>query len=197
MQLIEERALEALQTLPPSIQRVQPNENDDDSNNENNTLTMQIKTPTLYHFNPQTHTQIQEDLPAAVDLKTFLINSSTTTTTTTTSNGNGNANPNSPSQPLAHTIGRALGEWLRSFHEWIEAPAQQALRTQMGQNTRMQELKCSVNYDGLVDAVERFPGVLGAVRGVFERVRDMAREEVGSASASGVGGIHGDFWTGK
>lgn len=185
MQLIEERALEALQTLPPSIQRVKPNNGGND--NENDSLTIQIKTPTLYHFHPQTHTQIQEDLPAAVDLKTFL-----TTTTTTTS-----AEPNSLSQPLAHSIGRALGEWLRSFHGWIEAPAQQALRTQMGQNLRMQELKCSVNYDGLVNAVERFPGVLGASGGVFERVRDMARAEVGSGVGPGVGGIHGDFWTGK
>lgn len=184
MQLIEERALEALQTLPPSIQRVKPNNGGND--NENDSLTIQIKTPTLYHFHPQTHTQIQEDLPAAVDLKTFL------TTTTTTS-----AEPNSLSQPLAHSIGRALGEWLRSFHGWIEAPAQQALRTQMGQNLRMQELKCSVNYDGLVNAVERFPGVLGASGGVFERVRDMARAEVGSGVGPGVGGIHGDFWTGK
>lgn len=48
-----------------------------------------------------------------------------------------------------------------------------------------------------------FPGFWGRLGGggVFERVRDMAREEVRSASRvgseSGVGGIHGDFWTGK
>lgn len=61
----------------------------------------------------------------------------------------------------------------------------------------MQELKCSVNYDNLVKTVERFPGALGESRDVFEKVRDMARNEIGRCEGVGIGGIHGDFWTGK
>ena len=67
----------------------------------------------------------------------------------------------------------------------------------MAQNRLMQDLKCSVNYDNLVKTVERFPGVLEGSRDVFQKVRDFAFSEVGKSEGLGVGGIHGDFWTGN
>lgn len=61
----------------------------------------------------------------------------------------------------------------------------------------MAELKFSVNYDNLVKAVGKFPGTLEESRDVFEKVWEMAKEEIGKSHGKGFGLIHGDFWTGN
>ena len=145
-----------------------------------------IKTPHLYHFSHATHTQVQEDLPAAQDLKTFLTTPAMATTIPET---------------LVRSIGRALGEWLLAFHTWTDEheSSRRELKMRMAGNTLMRELKCSVNYDNLVQSVERYPALLEGSRGVFEEVRAFAKEECKrvDVNGEGFGVIHGDFWSGK
>lgn len=145
-----------------------------------------IKTPHIYHFSHATHTQVQEDLPAAQDLKTFL----TTPTIATTI-----------PETLVRFIGNALGEWLLAFHRWTDEheSSRRELKMRMAGNTLMRELKCSVNYDNLVQMVERYPALLERSRRVFEEVRDFAKEECKrvDVDGEGFGVIHGDFWSGK
>ncbi|BCR83890.1 uncharacterized protein ACHE_11292A [Aspergillus chevalieri] len=139
-----------------------------------------VNTPYLYHFDHSTHTQILEDLPAAQDLKSFTI-------------AHGHDLPES----LARSIGRGLGEWLRAFHAWTEDDAQRSLKGKICADRLMAELKFSVNYDILVQKLQQFPGALEASRDVFEKVREMARGEIGKFQGEGFGLIHGDFWTGN
>lgn len=140
-----------------------------------------VKTPYLYHFDLATHTQVLEDLPAAQDLKSYIID-------------HGHEFP----EALARSIGRGLGEWLCAFHAWTEdEDAQGELKNRMCADRFMAELKFSVNYNNLVKTVGKFPDMLEESRDVFEKVRGMAKEEIGKSHGNGFGLIHGDFWTGN
>lgn len=162
-QVIEEMILNALRTLPPS-----------------KIGSTVVKSPYLYHFDYATHTQILEDLPAAQDLKSYII-----------------AQKHSFPESLARSIGRGLGEWLRAFHAWTEDDARSDLKGRMCADRFMAELKFTVNYDNMIQTVQKFPGALKESRGVFEKVKEMAREEIGKPHGEGFGLIHGDFWTGN
>ncbi|KAL5360180.1 phosphotransferase enzyme family protein [Aspergillus floccosus] len=143
------------------------------------TESITIQTPRFYHFNPETNTQIVEELPAAQDLKSFFV-----------------AQPRDVDRSWAVGVGRALGRWLKAFHAWGDDAAQAGVRDAMAGNVFMRDLKFSVNYDRLVAAVDQYPAVLAGRQEVFEAVREMARGELGR-EGEGVGLIHGDFWTGN
>lgn len=175
--MVEEDILNALKDFPPTTTTTKSS-----NNQEEGKIT--IKTPHLYHFSHATHTQIQEDLPASQDLKTFLTTPAIATTIPET---------------LVRSLGRALGEWLLAFHAWTDESSRRELKMRMAGNTLMRDLKCSVNYDNLVQTVERYPGLLEGCRGVFEEVREFAKGECTrtDVDGEGFGVIHGDFWSGK
>ncbi|KAL4898386.1 kinase-like domain-containing protein [Aspergillus ambiguus] len=141
-----------------------------------------VRTPHFYFFNPATNTQVVEELPSSQDLKSFFTAP--------------DAASRAVSREWAVGVGRALGTWLRAFHAWGDAAAQSVVKSAMAENRLMRDLKCTINYDNLVAAVDRYPGLLEGSRGVFERVREMARGELGRAG-EGSGLIHGDFWSGN
>lgn len=145
-----------------------------------------VKTPRIYLFNRDTNTQIHEDFPSALDLKSFLVSPT--------------ANRDL-SQPFATSIGYALGSWLRTFHTWTSAPAQAELRKQIGQNSPMRELKYLVSYKNVIQIVEQFPEILEGNRKTLEDVRAMAikefTREAGDGGGENWGIIHGDLWSGK
>ncbi|KAE8351662.1 kinase-like domain-containing protein [Aspergillus coremiiformis] len=172
VQLIEESILKALNTFPST--KI--------ANDEEATRQFTTKTPRLYSFNPSTHTQLMEDLPDAVDLKSFFISLSP---------------DQSVPREWAVSLGRALGRWLSSFHSWAKEAAQTEVELEMEKNSLFRDLKFSINYDNLVNMVGKFPAVLEESRGVFEQVRDMAKIESGRKNGEGFGVIHGDFWTGN
>lgn len=98
----------------------------------------------------------------------------------------------------ARSLGRALGSWLRSFHDWAADEKQAECRDTLAKNGVMKDLKFYVNYAMLIDTIENFPNILGESRDVFERVRDFAAAELKREHCDDVYGIiHGDFWTGK
>ncbi|KAI9924545.1 hypothetical protein ASPWEDRAFT_28307 [Aspergillus wentii DTO 134E9] len=139
-----------------------------------------VKTPHLFHFNRETNTQILEDLPDAMDLKSFF-----------------SASPTGISESHAGSIGQALGGWLSSFHSWTAEEKQSNLAVEMEKNKLMQDLKFSINYESLVQMVDKYPALLKESKDVFEKVRDSAAKEVGRKDGDGFGIIHGDFWSGN
>src|ERR1700712_528009 len=85
-----------------------------------------LKVPRLYLFNQETNTQIHEDFPDAVDFKSVFVSPTANDIL---------------SQPLATSIGCALGVWTRSFHTWSSKPAQADLCAEIGKNEPMRKLK--------------------------------------------------------
>ncbi|KAI9376682.1 kinase-like domain-containing protein [Aspergillus egyptiacus] len=145
------------------------------------TYQVTVKTPQLYHFNPETNTQVMEDLAGAVDLKTFL------------------RSPRASShisEGWTRSIGRTVGIWLRSFHFWSADAAQKAVAVQFEKNQDGKKLKFSINYDSLLAMIDTYPDILEGSRPVFEKVRDFAAAELNEAGPT-FGPIHGDFWSGN
>lgn len=141
-----------------------------------------MKTPRVFHFDQENNTQVLEDLPNSIDLKTFLLSD--------LSHG--------VSETSGRSIGRSLGSWLRSFHNWASKSEQADSRSLLAQNGTMKDLKFYVNYSMLMDTIANFPGILEDSRGVFEELKDFAAAELKkSEEEDGFGIIHGDFWTGK
>ncbi|KAJ9410292.1 hypothetical protein DTO045G8_1755 [Paecilomyces variotii] len=161
----EEYMLNALNDLPKQVEG-----------------NVSVKSPRLFHFNQQTNTHIMEDLPNALDLKTFLRSSAASAL----------------SEPSATAIGHAIGKWLASFHTWGSAPERSDLVVEIQKNQLMKELKYQINYEVLMQTIDNFPDILEASRGVFEKVKCLAKEELErKKDEDGIGLIHGDFWTGN
>jgi hypothetical protein len=141
-----------------------------------------VRTPVLLNFDKETNTQILEDLPNSVDLKNFLISDLSDGIT----------------DSMARTLGHAMGSWLRAFHTWGNQSAQLKTKETIAGNTAMRDLKFYINYTMLIDTIPNFPGILEESRDVFEKVRDMAADELKNIDdTDDYGIIHGDFWTGK
>lgn len=126
--------------------------------------------------------QIVEDLPNSVDLKTFLLSK--------VSSG--------ISKSSARSLGRALGSWLRSFHDWGNSNNRDECKETLSRNQTMKDLKFWVNYTMLLDTVKNFPTILDKNRDIFEKVHKFAATELTQKDCDDEYGIiHGDFWTGK
>lgn len=65
----------------------------------------------------------------------------------------------------------------------------------MAGNVELQQLKHFINFSWLLDRVGQFPSILEEAKDVFEKVKEMAANELKDQSKLQV--IHGDFWTGK
>ncbi|KAK4448769.1 kinase-like domain-containing protein [Podospora aff. communis PSN243] len=139
-----------------------------------------VRTPKLYHFNPERNTQIQEYLPNGVDLKSYALKHFEPHTSLT-------------KKVQCVELGRALGRWLRHFHEWAGRSSE--FRRNAAENTALQRLKHSTYYDYLVQMVDKFPDVLSKERGVFESVKVMSEREIEDDSV--LQPVHADFWTGN
>ncbi|KAK4106904.1 hypothetical protein N658DRAFT_512627 [Parathielavia hyrcaniae] len=139
-----------------------------------------VRAPKLYHFSPDTNTQVQEYLPEALSLKEYALK---------------HFSSHDPSrQPLCLELGRGLGVWLRGFHRWASLPEQSAFREAVKSNAPMQKIKHQANYATLVDTVANFPSILGDAKETFEKIREATAAEL---DRSDLQITHGDFWTGN
>jgi len=144
-----------------------------------------VQAPRLYSFDRERHTQILEDFVETTDLTTILESSSVECTL-----------PGSSSQ----SVGRTLGLWLRSFHNWASAPAQRELVAQVGPNKGMRQLKCLITYDSFIEILVRYPEVIKGYKDTLEHVKAVMKYEFERPVTEGDhtrGLIHGDFWAGK
>ncbi|KAI1412863.1 kinase-like domain-containing protein [Hypoxylon sp. FL1857] len=139
-----------------------------------------VRTPKFFHFDEATNSQIQEYLQNGIDLKTYALKTYAGSDSETTKH-----------QCLQ--LGKALGRWLRGFHDW--ASQQASLRTVVAGNKELQQLKHFINFSWLLDRVKQFPSILSEAEGVFEEVKNMAAAELNDESKLQV--IHGDFWSGN
>ncbi|KAI0911964.1 kinase-like domain-containing protein [Ustulina deusta] len=167
---IEEECLRALSEFPIEGKAALPAD----------TVNFTVRTPKCYHFDEQNSTQIHEILRDGKDLKTYAL-------------GRYSADTTDAARPHCLQLGRALGRWLRGFHAW--SATQAGLRKTVAENADLQRLKHFINFSWLLDRVAEFPAVLGEAKDVFEKVKDMAAEEL--ADGSRLQAIHGDFWTGN
>ncbi|KAH9892926.1 kinase-like domain-containing protein [Xylariomycetidae sp. FL2044] len=140
-----------------------------------------VRTPELHRFSAHTNSQVQEYLPHGTSLKTYALKTYAA------------AAPETQKRQCTE-LGRALGRWLRGFHEVSVSTAR--LRDVVAANAEMRRLKHMLNFSRLLQRVERFPAVLGDARPVFDEVAHMAaREMEDEGSMTQV--IHGDFWPGN
>ncbi|KAI1331077.1 kinase-like domain-containing protein [Xylariaceae sp. FL0255] len=139
-----------------------------------------VRTPKFFHFDEQNNTQVQEILLNSKDLKTYVLKTYPADTPDT-------------ARLECLQLGRALGEWLRSFHTWTAE--QPTLREVVAGNKEMQQLKHLINFSWLQDRIGQFPAILSEAKDVFEKVKAMAAQELQDEEQMQV--IHGDFWTGN
>ncbi|KAI0881882.1 kinase-like domain-containing protein [Annulohypoxylon maeteangense] len=139
-----------------------------------------VRTPKVFHFDDTNNSQIQEYLQNGVDLKTYALE--------TYANSNSEATKHQALQ-----LGKALGRWLRTFHDW--AAQQGELRSMVAKNKELQQLKHIINFSWLFDKIKQFPSILAEAEAVFTKVKDMATAELSDESQLQV--IHGDFWSGN
>lgn len=154
-----------------------------------------IKTPRFYLFDRQTNTQVIEDLVDTDDLKSvFFLDHDARSLRFGLP----------PSTALA--IGRHLGSWLRSFHDWASAPEQAGVRTSVGENRSMRDLKRMVTYDGVLAVLRNYPDELlgDGIEATLQIIADRMGEEFekplpkeNEPLEDGWGLIHGDYWSGK
>ncbi|KAL3435162.1 kinase-like domain-containing protein [Aspergillus tetrazonus] len=147
-----------------------------------------VRAPELYHINYAAHILIMEHLPDAINLHNFLTNMLCLS--------------DERLHPWCFFIGSNLGHWLHAFHEWIANDQQKQLAKDFDNslNKAMADLKFHINYEKLLDAVEKYPKILNKkkTRRIFRKVVEMARAEVREGSKNGrTGPIHGDFWAGN
>ncbi|KAH8130415.1 hypothetical protein FP744_10000183 [Trichoderma asperellum] len=162
---IEEEGLRLLAKFPPVI-----------------SSPYEVRTPKLYHFNPQTSTQVQEYLPNAINLKDYALKNFQGPTAAAT-------------EPQCLQLGQSLGRWLREFHIWSDQPNNQSLRNLFVKNTAMRNIKKAINYDQLLGRLGMFPAILQEHEETLQQIVAMATAELGDESKLSV--IHGDFWTGN
>ncbi|KAM7195407.1 hypothetical protein V8F33_006748 [Rhypophila sp. PSN 637] len=107
---------------------------------------------------------------------------------------------------IAPVIGRHLGSWLRSFHDWASAPEQAGVRTSVGENRPMRDLKRMVTYDGVLAVLRNYPDELlgDEIEATLQIIADRMGKEFekplpkeNGPLEDGWGLIHGDYWSGK
>ncbi|ERS95553.1 hypothetical protein HMPREF1624_08069 [Sporothrix schenckii ATCC 58251] len=187
----EETMLNALNDLPREWERLK-------TSSDGLAAPFEAKAPRLLWFDRATNTQVLEDFPAAVDLKSMLL--------ATVNPGTETRHALAQDAQLSRSIGVALGAWLRSFHAWTSerGAARSTLRRAMAANEPMRRLKRQITYDALVRVVAQFPDALGDRLPILEAVQAAAAAEFdktppaeGDDDDEDWGIIHGDFWSGN
>ena len=144
--------------------------------------TCSIRTPRLQAANFKGQNQIMEYVPNGTNLKAYALKFYAPPT-------------DEASKPQCLDLGRGLGGWLRSFHNWANLPEQASFREIVSGNKELQTIRHAANYGAIVRLVDRFPSLLSDSRELFAKVRDATAEEL--LHDAKLQPIHGDYWTGK
>jgi hypothetical protein len=140
-----------------------------------------VRPPKLFHFDEANTNQILELMPDGIDLKHFILQ---------------HVPPHTPAAlrlQFSH-LGKALGGWLKRFHEWCTTPSH--LRAKIEENNKWaQDIKHMINFGWIYDRIREYPDALGGVADTLAQVEQMVFAERQDPSKFQI--IHGDFWTGK
>ncbi|ETS86311.1 hypothetical protein PFICI_00139 [Pestalotiopsis fici W106-1] len=142
-----------------------------------------VKAPQLYEFDREANVQVLEDFTDSGGFRPILF-----------------APDADALRPRPLEIGRHLGTWLRSFHEWALESQQAGLRTQLGQKDPVRKLKCSVTFDVFLKVLETFPELLNGYQETLQAVQAAMTKEFAKPATGedeGWGLVHGDLWSGN
>lgn len=102
-------------------------------------------------------------------------------------------------ESVATSIGRDLGSWLRSFHNWSDEPAQSHLRAEIRRNQPVLPFRLWSDYNCFIETLDGFTGLIGEYRKTLEEVTAMAEDDFARQPSDEEdptwGLIHGDFRT--
>ncbi|EXF82231.1 phosphotransferase [Colletotrichum fioriniae PJ7] len=146
-----------------------------------------VATPKLFYFNEETNTQVQAYQPSPLSLKNYAIHYFVASSL--------GISTLEPVMSQCLDIGKAVGMWLRSFHDWSNSKKQLKFRDIAAGNKEMQTLKQWMNYERLPKSITRYPDILGDCNDIFADIVDSVKREMVDEKALQV--IHGDFWTGN
>ena len=117
-----------------------------------------------------------EYLPNSIDTKSYVLKHYPAPTPPT-------------SKPECFELGKALGKWLKNFHETIMQQPQ--VLEAVSQTDFASQVRHMINYTWLFERLKTYPNILEEAKEVFEQAENSAATE----SKSQIN--HGDFWTGK
>ncbi|KAI9164119.1 Adenylate-forming reductase [Paramyrothecium foliicola] len=156
---------------------------------DESTPILRIRTPRLYMYDEITKTQVQGYLPGALSLKEYALK-------------NFHASRPETSRPRAHQLGKLLAEYICCFNQIAREESnimsandiwpQQKLFATLDTNKDMQNLKHMVNYDWMIQRIDRFPEILGQYKQIFIRAKEQALEELESIPQD-LDALHGDW----
>ncbi|KAF5546466.1 phosphotransferase enzyme family [Fusarium napiforme] len=140
-----------------------------------------VRTTTLYAYDAETKTLVIECLPNAVDLKTYSLNHFPSPT------------PGYLRKPV-HALGKVLAMYIVKFHDMSREIVQKSLKQKhtqqpsgfnrvIGSSNDMQRLKYWINFDWMIDRVEKFPEILSEAKDTLHLVKNMALKELSDSSA--------------
>ncbi|CAI6335832.1 unnamed protein product [Periconia digitata] len=136
-----------------------------------------VSTPRLYHFDQDNHVQVMEYFPNTTTLRDALP---------------------SLTDSQATSIGRSVGLWLRSFHDWSSKPEQKRLRDTVERNKDMRALKWKITYEQGTQVLERFPDIVGKrSKEMWDEIKASHESGEEADSDDDFGVTHGDFWSGN
>ncbi|KAH8891695.1 hypothetical protein GQ53DRAFT_150222 [Thozetella sp. PMI_491] len=149
-------------------------------------VSVEIRTPRLYLRNSETNTQLIEDFADTIDLKWIIAGPLANSILT---------------RPVAASIGREIGAWLRSFYIWAALPEQTDFLAQVAAIEPMRKMKYEVTYGSFIKILEDFPDLLEGHREALDAVVASTKKDferpITDSDGQHWGLIHGDCWTGN
>jgi hypothetical protein len=145
----------------------------------------EVRSPRLYVYNQETGTQVSEDFSETVGFKAALF---------------GPQRDELLPEAIRMTVGRQLGSWLRSFHDWASAPEQAPLRQLIPPKDEMRTHKRYITYDRFIELLGNYPKLLAGREETLQTIRDAAMKEYEKPPVEGEenwGIVHADMWSGK
>lgn len=153
-----------------------------------------VRTVTAYAYDTETKTLVLEYLPNVVDLKTYSLNHFPSPTPEYLRN-------------LTRELGKVLAIYIVEFHDRTREIVRKSFEQKHTQqllgfnrvidsSNDMQRLKHGINFDWMIDRVDKFPGILSEAKDTFHLVKNMALKELSDPSAD-LTLIHGDYYPQK
>ncbi|KAH8660596.1 kinase-like domain-containing protein [Xylariales sp. PMI_506] len=134
-----------------------------------------VRTPNCYTYDEINHTLILEFLSNGINLRAYLLNEAVQL-------------DRAEEITKFHQLGNSLAQYITGFHKTSLDPDVYA---SIRDHKDMQNLKHHINYNWMLQRVDKFPSILGGAKEIFKKIKMMAEDELKGDLVP----IHGDYWT--